>query len=172
MGSLEQPHSWALSLYPFLLGFCCFRYSSQLSTEEFSLGSGVALCGNCGLASSRAAGTPTSGFMCYHCCQESNRTCVLLLGSLPSCPGLVCSQLLEERPSDSPPSACPAQCASSCFHVSSPLARCLSLFYTKAKNWLQEGVKQQCSHPVLWTLERSHTLQLVSQPWKEIVLKA
>lgn len=42
-----------------------------------------------------------------------------------------------------------------------PLARCLNPFYTKAKNWLQEGVKrglcvaerqQQRHHPVLWTL--------------------
>lgn len=82
--------------------------------------------------------------MCHHCCLKKTGPvfCLLTgmpLGSLPSCPGLVSAQLLEERPSNSP-QCLPAQPASSCFHVFS-LARCLNPFYTKAKNWRQEGEK-------------------------------
>ena len=50
------------------------------------------------------------------------------------------------------PSACPAQCASSCFHVSFPsalpLTSCASPFYSKAKNGLS-GEHRGC-HPWLW----------------------
>lgn len=78
------------------------------------------------------------------------------LGSLPSCPGLVSAQLLEERPSNSPP--VPAQLnvhLSSCFHVFS-LARCLNPFYTKAKDWRQEGEK--AGHVWLRGSRSVHTL--------------
>lgn len=107
---------------------------------------------------------------CYHCCLESNRTCVLPPNwqcPTASClliPG--CFLLSSLKRGLQTVSQCLPR--STCIFLLlcvSSLARCLNPLYTKAENWLQEGVRggppvaerQQCSHPVLWTRGLSHS---------------
>lgn len=103
-------------------------------------------------------------FLWYHCCwvEAVRLVFCLLISSFPFLPDFLFQANFsmasrerwgpKERGIPTVPSACPAQCASSCFHVSFPstlpLTSCPSPFYTKAKNGLS-GEHRGC-HPWLW----------------------
>lgn len=127
-------------------------------------------------------------FLWYHCCWVEAMRLVfcLLISSFLFLPDFLFQANFsmasrerwgpKERDIPTVPSACLAQCASSCFHVSFPsalpLTSCPSPFYTKAKNGLsgeQRVPPMAIGQP--WTVQVSGTLRLVSQPWKETILK-
>lgn len=96
------------------------------------------------------------------------------LASLPSCPGLVLLSFLK-RGLQTVPQCLPS---STCIFLLPCLLPCqvFEPFLHQSKELASGGRErgpcvaerqQKCSHPMLWTLEHSHTLQLVSQPWKE-----
>lgn len=115
--------------------------------------------------------------MCYHYSLERTGPvfCLLTgvpLGSLPSCPGMVSAQLLEERPSNSPP--VPAQLS---VHLPAAMAspcQVFEPFLHQSKELASGGSEKgaacgrEAAAVVTPCAVDPHTLQLVSQPWKEM----
>lgn len=106
-GFYGEPGSASLLVLSPILSYVSVTPFSPFLNEEFSLDSGVALSRDVGQWVHEQPGQHLF-FMCHHCCLEKTGPvfCLLTgvpLGSLPSCPGLVSAQLLEERPSNSPP---------------------------------------------------------------------
>lgn len=105
-GFYGEPGTASLLVLSPILSYVSVTLFSPFLSEEFSLNSGVALSRGVGQSVHEQPGQ----HLCSSCVTAAwkNRPvfCLLTavpLGSLPSCPGLVSAQLLEERPSNSPP---------------------------------------------------------------------